>query len=108
MKILARIFSFILRHENWCFLILFVLFVGLVDSNSLWERHFVWESTANLKQEIHEYQKKFEADSIKLAELKNNPYRLEQVARERYYMTRPQEDLFIIQEGEEAEDGLTY
>lgn len=108
MKILARIFSFILRHENWCFLILFVLFVGLVDSNSLWERHFVWESTANLKQDIHEYQKKFEADSIKLAKLKNNPYRLEQVARERYYMTRPQEDLFIIQEGEEAEDGLTY
>ncbi len=108
MKILARIFSFILRHENWCFIILFLLFVGMVDSNSLWERHFVWENTASLKQEIRQYQEKFEADSIKLAELKNNPYRLEQVARERYYMSRPNEDLFIIQEGEDAEDGLTY
>jgi len=100
MKILAQICSFIMRHENWCFLILFLLFVGFLDSNSLWERHFVWESTDNLKREIQVYTDRYREDSLKLADLKNNPRRVEQVARERYYMTRPDEDLFIIQEGD--------
>lgn len=101
MKVLAKIFSFIVRHENWCFLVFFLLFVGFVDSNSIWERRHVWESTDNIKQEIHEYETRYREDSLKLAELHNNPRRLEKVARERYYMTRPDEDLFIIQEGAE-------
>lgn len=100
MKILSVIFSFVMRHENICFLVLFLLLVGFVDSNSLWERHYVWESTANLKQEIHNYSVRYSEDSLKLAEMKTNPRRLEQMARERYYMTRPGEDVFIIQEGE--------
>ncbi len=100
MRILGIIFGFILRHENWCFFIFFLLFIGFVDSNSIWERHHVWESTDNLNQEINGYIQRYQEDSLKLAELKNNPRRVEQVARERYYMTRPNEDLFIIQEGE--------
>lgn len=102
MKIISAIFHFVVRHENLCFLVLFLMFVGFIDSNSLWDRHYVWESMDNLKHEISNYQRIYVEDSLKLAELKNNPRRLEEVARERYYMTRPDEDLFIIQEGEAA------
>lgn len=104
MRFLTSIFSFVMRHENWCFLIFFVVFVCFIDSNSLWERHFVWENTANIRREINDYTQRYLEDSIKLADLKNDPYRLEQVARERYYMTRPNEDLFIIQEEQDASD----
>lgn len=100
MKIISAIFHFVVRHENICFLVLFLLFVSFIDSNSLWERHYVWDSVDNLKHEISNYQRLYSEDSLKLAELKNNPRRLEEVARERYYMTRPDEDLFIIQEGD--------
>lgn len=100
MRIISAIFAFIMRHENWCFIVGFLLFVGFVDSNSLWERHFVWESTENLKQEIQNYSARYAEDSLKLAELKTNPRRLEQVARERYLMSRPDEDIFVIVEGD--------
>ena len=100
MRIFSRTFSFILRHENWCLLILFLLLVGFVDSNSLWERHFVWENTAALKAEIQHYSDLYIQDSLSLVELKTNPRCLEQVARERYLMCREDEDVFLIQEGD--------
>lgn len=103
MRIVSKIFAFIMRHENWCFVIIFLLFVCFIDSNSLWERHFVWENTANLRQEIHEYSVRYTEDSLRLAELRNNPRRLEEVARERYLMSRPNEDIFLIQkDGEDV------
>lgn len=101
MKLIGKIFHFVMRHECWCFLIVFALYVGFLDGNCIWERHYVWQRTENIRQEIHNYEMRYREDSLKLSELKNNPRRLEQVARERYYMTRPDEDLFIIQEGTE-------
>lgn len=102
MKIISKTFFFILRHENWCLLVLFLLLVGFVDSNSIWERHFRWENTAALKSEIQHYSSLYAQDSLKLVELKTNPRRLEQVARERYYMSRDNEDIFLIQDGDQV------
>lgn len=101
MRIFSRTFYFILRHENWCLLAIFLLLVGFVDSNSLWERHFVWENTAALKSEIRHYNDLYIQDSLSLVELKTNPRRLEQVARERYLMCREDEDVFLIQYGDQ-------
>ena len=98
MKILTALFHFVLHHENWCFLVFFAIIVCFVDSNSLWERHYVWESTDNLRAEIDDYKARFQEDSLKLDALKNDPRQLVKVAREKYLMTRPGEDLFLIQE----------
>lgn len=98
MKLVSSTLAFILRHAKLCFFVVFVLYIGFVDSNSIWERHFVWQNTDRLREEIADYKQRYSQDSLELATLKNNPYRLEQVARERYYMTRENEDLFIIEE----------
>ena len=78
--------------------VLFTIFyVGWADSNSLWERHYRWQNIKDLKKEISKLQVAYEEDTKKQESLMNDPMEVERVARETYYMTRPGEDLFIIQ-----------
>lgn len=92
-------FRFIRNHPNWVFVISFVVYIAVIDGNSIWQRHFVWQRTAKLKEEVKAYSERYSKDSTALEELKNNPRVVEKIARERYYMTRKGEDLFVIQDG---------
>lgn len=97
---MSRIYSvldFLGRHKNIFLILACLLYVGVIDSNSLWERHYRWERIKQLKAEIASLEKEYEDDTRKLEKLQSDPKEVERVAREMYYMTRPGEDLFIIQ-----------
>ncbi|MCQ2222827.1 MAG: septum formation initiator family protein [Bacteroidaceae bacterium] len=97
---MSRLYSFLDflgKYKNWIVVLFGILYVGFLDSNSLWERHYRWESIRALKSEISELEANYEEDTRKLEKLRTNPAEVERVAREVYYMTRPGEDLFIIQ-----------
>lgn len=103
MSKLYSILDFLRIHKCWVVIIVFALLIGVLDGNSLWERHYRWESIKTLKREIYELQVSYEENTAKLEKLQNDKAEVERVARERYYMTRSGEDLFIIkQEGSEA------
>ena len=51
-----------------------------------------------LTSEIQKYREQFEEDTRKLKELTSNPEALEKIAREKYLMKRPEEDIFIFEE----------
>lgn len=111
-KIMSRLYSivdFLGRHKNWIVVLFCILYVGVLDSNSLWDRHYRWQSIKELKAEIAQLEADLEEDTRKLEMLKNDPREVERVARETYYMTRPGEDLFIIQtEVDEPVDEVAY
>ncbi|MBQ0050172.1 MAG: septum formation initiator family protein [Bacteroidales bacterium] len=102
MSKFISVLDFLRAHKCWVVVVLCALFVGFLDGNSLWERHYRWESIETLKREIGELQISYEENSKKLEKLNKDNAEVERVARERYYMTRYDEDLFIIkQEGSE-------
>lgn len=77
-------------------IILGLLVVCVVDENSL-RKYVAYQLRINeLNTEIESYQKQFERDSLQLKELTDNPKGIERVARERYLMKRPNEDVFIM------------
>ena len=51
-----------------------------------------------MKSEIEEYRKQFNEDTERLKELTDNPEGLEKIAREKYLMKKPNEDIFILEE----------
>ncbi len=97
MSKIYSVVDFVGRHKSVFLVLACLLYVGFIDSNSIWERHYSWERISQLKAEISQLEKEYESDTRKLESLQNDPAAVERVAREMYYMTRPGEDLFIIQ-----------
>lgn len=87
------------RHKSLVVIFITALFVCFIDANSLWERHYRWQRIDEMKAEIAKLQREYDENTRQLELLKTSPARVEQIARERYYMTRQNEDLFIIQHG---------
>lgn len=83
-------------------LLAIVLIVGFVDDNSLMNRQERIEEIEKLQSEISVLKAQYEEDTRKLESLKEYE-NLERLAREKYLMKRPNEDVFIIisQSGQE-------
>lgn len=79
-------------------IILFLLLVGFLDENSLYTRYQRQVVIGNLKHEIDKYQAEYDAETAQLDALENDPEAVERMARERYYMKRPNEDVFVFLE----------
>ena len=98
MSSLSSLWNFIGRHKYIITLLLFGVIMVFLDENSLIQRARHQEEINLLNSEIAKYRKQFEEDTEKLKELTNNPEALEKIAREKYLMTKPNEDVFIFEE----------
>ena len=92
---LLTIWTFFRRHKYWVVTIAFIVIIGVLDENSLMRRAMHKYEIAELKSEIERYTEQFEEDSRRLEELDNNPEAIEKIAREKYLMKRPDEDVYI-------------
>lgn len=72
-----------------------VLVVGFLDENSLWNRRGRTEEIATLQAEIDALKVKYYEDTEKLNSM-NDYDCVERLAREKYLMHRPDEDVYII------------
>ncbi|MBP3552469.1 MAG: septum formation initiator family protein [Bacteroidaceae bacterium] len=95
---LLTIWTFFRRHKYWVVTIAFIVIIGVLDENSLMRRAMHKYEIAELKSEIERYTEQFEEDSRRLEELDNNPEAIEKIAREKYLMKRPDEDVYIYAE----------
>lgn len=86
----------ILRNRYVVTLILFIIWLLLLDSNNLLSRYREMKDLHKLKSDREYYLKRIEEDKRKLYELKTDDRNLEKFAREQYRMKKPDEDLFII------------
>jgi len=85
-----------LRNKYLLTLIIFVVWIVLLDSNNLISRRKEMKDLKNLRADREYYVKRIEEDKRKLYELKTDDRNLEKFAREQYRMKNPDEDLYIV------------
>ena len=86
----------IFRNKYILTILIFLIWLLLLDSNNLISRYKEIRELHKLRNEKEYYLKKIETDNRKLQELKTDDESLEKFAREQYRMKRPEEDLYII------------
>jgi len=85
-----------LRNRYLLTIIIFVIWVVLLDSNNLLSQYKEMKNLRKLRAEKEYYVQRIEEDKRKLHELKTDDQNLEKFAREQYRMKKPDEDLYII------------
>ena len=90
--------NYIRHHKYLITILIFLVVIGFLDENNLIRRVQHRREISTLKSEIETYRKQYEEDSQKLKELTTNPEAMEKIAREKYLMKKPNEDVFVFEE----------
>lgn len=93
-----------LKYLKNIFVIIFIVFAVwmlFIDTNSLLIHHELNEDISNLEDEKKYYKKEIETDKKAIKALSTEEG-IEKLAREKYYMKKDNEDIYII----EYEDSL--
>lgn len=75
----------------------FVVFVGFAAPNSLWKTYRLRREINGIRREQARLREGARADSIFIENLKDDEF-LEKYARERFYMKRKGEEIYLIEE----------
>jgi len=78
--------------------VLGVVLVGFTGENSLMAHHRYLSLINELQEEIDDYTRQFQHDQSLLRQLQTDPKMVEKVARERYFMRRSGEDIFVLED----------
>lgn len=78
--------------------VLGVIMVGFGGENSLRAHRDYEQCISELKQEIAALTEQFQRDQQQLRLLQTDPKTVERVARERYFMRRSNEDVFVLED----------
>ncbi len=98
MSKLMTIWEYVRKHKYMITVVGFLVIIVFLDDNSLIQRAKQRQEIKALTAEIEKYRKQFEEDTEKLKELNENPDAMEKIAREKYLMKKPNEDVFIFEE----------
>lgn len=104
MSTLQRIYHVLGRLKYWVVIIGIILVNGFLDENSFYMRHKRLAEIDQLRNEIAMLKERYQQDDERLQELNTNPKAVETLAREKYHMKRPNEDVFVIMDGYEEEE----
>ena len=80
----------------------FTVIVLFLDHNNLFEQLDRKQELKELQAKRQYYQDEIEKTKKELADLSNNPAAIEKYAREHYLMKRDNEDVFIVENTNEA------
>ena len=84
----------------------FVVWLLFLDNYSYFEHRILNKKIEEIKTNKKYYQEEIKKDSLEIKQLKN-PDMIEKYAREKYYMKRDSEDIYIIEFKEEDPDKKT-
>ena len=98
MDKLITIWSFICRRKYLITVVAYAVIIGILDENSLFRRLGYEREISQLKEEIEKYRADYEENTKRLNELNSNPDAIEQVAREKYLMKKPNEDIYVFED----------
>ncbi len=98
MSRFMTVWKYVRQHKYLITIVAFLVIIVFLDENSLIQRAQHRQEIQTLTAEIEKYRKQYEEDTKKLKELTTNPEALEKIAREKYLMKKPNEDIFIFEE----------
>ncbi|MBP5258933.1 MAG: septum formation initiator family protein [Prevotella sp.] len=96
MSKINTFFSVLNRFKYHLVIIISVIWIGFLDDTSVVKRIQNSYKIELLKEEIQEYETKYEDDIRKIDQLNSDARTVEKVAREKYFMKRADEDIFIL------------
>lgn len=96
MDKISLIYSFIARFKYIVTFCIGILIVGVLDSNSIYQRLKLQYQIIDLENEISKYNKVYKHESEQLRQLERNPKNIERIARERYFMKANDEDIYVL------------
>lgn len=100
MDKLSNIWKFICRRKYFITIVAFTVIIVFLDENSMIRRLEYKHEIMQLKEEIEKYRTDYEESTQRLNEITTNPDAIEQIAREKYLMKKPNEDIFVFEEEE--------
>ncbi|MRI63378.1 septum formation initiator family protein [Ornithobacterium rhinotracheale] len=89
--------SYITKYKYIIVLILFSVWMLFFDQNSFLMHKELNNEIDKLNEDIEYYQKELDAQNQELKQLENNKSSYEKIAREKYFMKKSNEDIFIIE-----------
>ncbi|NDV83605.1 septum formation initiator family protein [Bacteroides sp. 51] len=97
MDKLLNVWDFIGKHKYLITVIVFGVIIGFLDENSVVRRMQYTQEINTLNKEIEKYRTQYEESTARLNELVTNPEAIEQIAREKYRMKKPNEDIYVFE-----------
>lgn len=95
---LSTIWNYLRRYKYGFVIGVFILLMGFLDENSLWNRYQHQIELRELRASIRKYTEMYEHDTYSLEQLNTNPEVITEIARERYYMKTEDEDVFVFED----------
>ncbi len=92
--------SKMLSYKYFVAVVLFLSWIIFFDENSIVAHQKNKKRLQELLQQKVYYNERIESDKQKLEDLNSGLEELEKFAREQYYMSKPNEDVFIVVEEE--------
>ncbi|MCK5906274.1 MAG: septum formation initiator family protein [Flavobacteriales bacterium] len=93
-----RIFTLMKDYKYLVIFIFFLIWMLFIDTNSWLIHRDLSKKIDKLEDRKEFYKNEISNDRKTLDEINNNPEMLEKYARERFYMKKKDEDIFIIKE----------
>lgn len=103
-KVAQNIWRLMCRFKYQIVIIIGVLLVGFVDEDSFMKRFELEYQISDLKDEIAKYNEQYDKSSAALKRLQRDPNEISRVARERYFMKKDDEDIFVLSDDEQPSD----
>jgi cell division protein FtsB len=97
MDKLVNIWNIIGKHKYLIVVVVFGVIIGFLDDNSIVRRMHYTQEIHKLNKEIEEYRQAYEESTKLVDELVSKPEVIEQVAREKYRMKKPNEDIYVFE-----------
>ena len=94
----SSIVRFFGRYKYIITLLIFGVIIVFLDENSILRRMEVDNEARNTRDEIEKYRKDFEESTLRLNELDADSNSIERIAREKYLMKKPNEDVYVFEE----------
>ena len=79
-------------------LVVDAVIIGFLDENSVVRRLGYAREESRLRDEIEKYRKEYEENTERLNELAVDSGAIERIAREKYLMKKPNEDIYVFEE----------
>lgn len=95
MKVKARWFKIFLNRYVLC-LTVFAVWMVFFDQNNMIRQVQARRDLNKLRGEKHFFEEKIKEYNFELQALDKEPAYIEKYARENYYMSKPNEDVFVV------------
>lgn len=95
MDKLSRLLK-IFRNKYLLSIVIFVVWVSFFDRNDLFTQYDRKQELQKLQTSTEFYEKEILTTKKDLRDLNNNPAVMEKFAREKFYLKRPNEEIFLV------------